>query len=270
MRFLGQSVLITGAAIHTGYGIAERFIQEGARTVINDLHGEDVKAATGRLKSKYPEAEILEAPGDITDPNDVKRIFNAVEQKLGTLHVLVNNACDQGLGYDFLNMPYGRFKQVIDVNVNGLFLVSQYAARMMRQSQGGTIVHIGSNASKHALRNRSAYGASKGAVDALTKAMALDLAEYGIRVNTVVPGYVRTTRWDGLTENEVEQRRRNIPLGKELLSEDVANAVLFFAGEESRLITGARLVVDGGSSSQLVPKNCELQIITNTDIDEER
>ena len=129
---------------------------------------------------------------------------------------------------------------------------------MMIAQGGGVIVNVGSNVSTRAIRKRAAYCASKGGVDALTRAMAVDLGKYGIRVNTVAPGYIHTERWDKLPEQDVQRRRANIPLGKEASGDDIADAVLFLASDQAANIHGARLVVDGGCSAQHMPFNSDL------------
>jgi NAD(P)-dependent dehydrogenase (short-subunit alcohol dehydrogenase family) len=134
----------------------------------------------------------------------------------------------------------------------------RWVGKMMLAQGGGAIVNIGSNVSPRAIRKRSGYCASKGGVDALTLAMAVDLGPRGIRVNTVAPGYIHTERWETLSEHDTLRRRANVPLGKEASADEVAAAVLFLASDEAAGIHGARLVVDGGCSAQHMPVDCDL------------
>jgi NAD(P)-dependent dehydrogenase (short-subunit alcohol dehydrogenase family) len=128
---------------------------------------------------------------------------------------------------------------------------------MIRDEVRGVIVNIGSNTSQRPVRERTAYCASKGAIEAMTKAIALDLAPHGIRVNEVAPGYIWTSRWEQIAEATAARRRANVPLGEPASAEDVAAAVLYLASGEAGNITGARLVVDGGVTAQLVPRDVE-------------
>lgn len=256
MDFTDQVVVVTGSTQHTGLALALAFLDAGARVVINGEQKEQVDQLYEQLSEKYGE-HVFAVKANVADAIEVEQLFKMVEEKWGELDVLVNNACLQAVDFNFMEASYEDWKRVVDVNLNGMFIASQQAARMMSKRGGGVIVNIGSTASTHAIRSRSPYVASKGGVDALTRAMALDLADYSIRVNSVVPGYVRTTRWDNLDEEEVSRRRSNIPLNQETLYEDVAGAVMFLASKSAKNITGTRLVVDGGLTSQLVPKHNE-------------
>ncbi|SFF21089.1 3-oxoacyl-[acyl-carrier protein] reductase [Paenibacillus algorifonticola] len=256
MDFKDQVVLVTGSTQHTGLALATAFLTAGATVIVNGEEEGMVDQVIRELKKEYGE-RVAGVKADLAQPQEVEQLFKLINDKWGKLNVLVNNACMQAVGFHFLESSYSEWKQVIDVNLNGLFAVSQQAARMMKAQGGGAIVNIGSNAAAHALRSRSPYVASKGGVDALTRAMALDLAEFGIRANSVVPGYVRTSRWDDISASEAERRRSNIPLGIEVMYEDVIHAVLFLASHLAKNITGTSLVVDGGMAAQLVPSHCE-------------
>ena len=257
MRFSDKVVLVTGASRNTGWGIAARFVAEGATVFVNGTTAEGVARAVAELQSRGGE-RLIAAPADLGDPAAVDALFALIRQRTGRLDVLVNNAVLQGVGHSFEDTSLELFEQVLRVNLVGLFHVSRETAKMMIAHGGGAIVNVGSNVSTRAIRKRSAYVASKGGVDGLTLAMAVDLGPRGIRVNTVAPGYIHTERWDTLSEHDTLRRRANIPLGREASADEVAAAVLFLASDEAAGIHGARLVVDGGCSAQHMPVDCDL------------
>ncbi len=250
-------VLITGANRNTGFAIAERFAKAGAVVILNGRRTEAVAEAAGKLIEKYG-ARIVEAPADIAKPDEVAAMFAMIEKECGDLDVLVNNAIVQGVGYTFVDTPLDLLDDVFRINVFGLYHCSQLAARMMLRNKSGAIINIGSNTAERAIRNRTAYIASKGAIDALNRAMAIELAPHGIRVNSIVAGYIHSDRWTTLPEEDKKRRRANTPIGGEATGEDIADAVLFIASSNAAKINGARLVVDGGTSVQLVPPDCDL------------
>lgn len=256
MNFQGKCALVTGAATNSGFAIARRLAAAGARTAINDIDpgataraAEEIRKATG--------GDVLALPADLTNPGAIADMFGRMREAWGRLDILVNNAVQHAIGHSFLDMPFEVMENVVRVNLMGVFQCSQHAARLMVAQGGGAIVNLGSNTAQRPIRVRSIYCATKGAIEALTRAMALELGAHGIRVNTVAPGYIRTNRWDNLAPEVVERRRAIVPLGRESTGDDIADAVLFLASEQARCITGARLVVDGGCSAQLVPQELE-------------
>ena len=251
MRFKDKVVLVTGAVRNTGLAIAEAFASEGAVVALNGRKPEDVAREAERLRETYG-VNVLEVPADIACPEQVDAMFAKIEKECGRIDVLVNNAIIQGVGYSLVDTPLSLLDEVFRTNVFGNYHCSQCAARMMLKKGAGAIVNIGSNTAERAILKRTAYVASKGAINSLTRAMALELGPKGIRVNCVVAGYIHTDRWAKLT-TEAVRRRSNIPLGKEADGSDIADAVLFMASENAARINGAGLVVDGGISVQLVP-----------------
>ncbi|MDR0337225.1 MAG: SDR family oxidoreductase, partial [Planctomycetaceae bacterium] len=176
MRFSNKIVLITGSSRNTGLGIAAAFLREGATVLINGSSTENTAAAATILKSQGFE-RLIEIPCDIGNPDQVEKMFHQIQSKTGRLDVLVNNAVHLGCGASFTETPLQFFEDVFRTNLFGTICVSQHAAKLMiAQGNCGTIIHIGSNTSTRAIRNRVAYCTSKGGIDAMTLAMALDLA----------------------------------------------------------------------------------------------
>jgi len=256
--FHGKNVLVTGSARNTGLGIAKVFGSYGATVFVHGRSADKVeKVAQALNRDASTEGErYLPVAADVAREEDVARTFALLEQEVGGLDVLVNNACHLGLGHRFLDMPIAFFDEVLAVNLRGYALCSQYAARQMIARGGGAIVNIGSNTAGRALGDRAAYIASKGGVESLTRATAVELAEHRIRVNCVVPGYIYTERWDTLPEETKQRRWKNVPLGKESSPQDIGEAAAFFASPKAGNITGSCLLVSGGLDIQLLPPDC--------------
>lgn len=256
MRFKNKFVLVTGANRNTGLGIAASFAAEGATVFLNGPTVETVEMALDELRQRGLNG-LVGVAGDLGVPADVNAMFGQISQLTNRLDVLVNNAAHQGVGHAFDDTPLDFFESVLQVNLVGLFHTTQHAVRLMKP-HGGAIVNIGSNVSTRAIRNRTAYLASKGGVDALTLALAVELGPYGIRVNNVAPGYINTDRWETLPTAIAQRRRANLPLGREATAEDIAQAAMFLASDQAANITGTRLVVDGGCSAQHLPIDAEV------------
>lgn len=257
MNFKDKTVMITGSVRNTGLGIAKEFAKAGARIIVNGRKEADTHRVSEQIRNDYS-VNVIEATMDLSIPEQVNDFFDSLETQNIKLDVLVNNAVVQACGYSFIDTPYDVLMDTFKINSIGLFHCSQRAAKIMKNQGGGVIVNVGSNTVQKPIKNRTAYIASKGAVDALTRAMAIDLAEFKIRVNSVIAGYIHSDRWAKLSQNTIARRRRNVPLGKESTSEDIANAVMFMASDLSSNITGTSLVVDGGITKQLVPSDCDV------------
>ncbi len=257
MRFSRKVVLVTGAGKNTGLGIAAQFAAEGATVFLNDATAEGATRAVAGLRRRGLK-RVHAAPADIGDAAAVEAMFRAIRRRAKRLDVLVNNAAHLGVGPDFLATELPFFESVVRVNLIGTFHVSRLAAGWMKDTGGGAIVNIGSNVSTRAIHKRAAYLASKGGIDALTLAMAVDLAPHGIRVNEVAPGYIHSDRWLTLPAEHARRRRANIPLGREAMPDDIAEAVMFLASDRAGNVTGSRLVVDGGCTAQHMPKDVDV------------
>ena len=252
--FEGKNVLVTGSAHNVGFGMAKVFADYGATVFVHGPTAEETTAAAEALSAKS--GRYIPVAADVRHEDEVTRAFEFIAQQVGGLDVLINNACHLGLGHRFLDMPMEFFDDVLAVNLRGYALCAQQAARQMITRGGGAIVNIGSNTAGRALGDRAAYITSKGGVESLTRAIAVELGEHRIRVNCVIPGYIHTERWNTLTE-EVKQRRwTNVPLGRESTPQDIGEAAAFLASDKAGNITGECLRVSGGIDIQLVPPDC--------------
>ena len=255
-RFAGKVVVVTGSSRNTGLGIADAFLREGAFVFVNGASVESTHKGADALRD-CGYTELAELPGDIGDESVVRDMFETVRKLKGRVDILVNNGVIQCCGFSFFDLPAEQFDKTVRTNLYGTFFCSQQAAAMMRSQGGGVIVNFSSNVSTRAIHDRTAYCASKGGIDGLTRSMAIDLAPFGIRVNSVAPGYIYTDRWEVLDEETKSRRRANVPLGREAVADDIARVVLFLASEQSGMITGERIVVDGGTTAQHMPPDID-------------
>lgn len=247
MRFKDKGVVITGAGSGIGRQTAIEFASEGAVVAVGDL---DLKMA------EHTVAEITKSGGraypfavDVTKPDGVTAFMDAVQRRLGRLDVLVNSAGIREIS-PLLEITHEQFTKVMDVNVTGLFLVSQAFARaVVKAGTPAAIVNLASTLGVVAAPGRPAYTASKHAVVGLTKEMAMELGEKGIRVTAVGPGVTRTPLTERYFQDpEMAQRLREIHsgLGRTGEPREIARAILFLASDDASFVTGTTLLVDGG------------------------
>lgn len=250
--------LVTGACINTGVAIVEKFASEGYGVVFTGRSIEKVKDAEANYRAKYPNVQIIGYAIDsllderTVDEKSVDELFAYLDEKGIFIETLVLNAADQGLGMEVFENPITDFMRVINTNVVWNYCLSEHAALRMKEQGGGNIIFINSNTAYRAIPNRTAYVASKGGQLGMMRALALDLGKYNIRVNAVLPGMIRTDRWEKNPDFYNNVPSRYTPLGDVAVGEDVADAVWYFA-VGARNTTGAELVVDGGNTIQLYP-----------------
>ena len=259
-RFEGKTVLVTGGNRNTGLAIVEKFAHEGARVFMCGSSEASTAKGAAALLAHGVEG-IVSQPCDISDIAQVAALFDRIEREAGRLDVLVNNAANLGTGHGGpLEANPAKFREVLATNVIGGFQVTQMACNrfFMRQETRGVVVFLSSNTAQRAIRNRTAYCASKGAINSLVRSLALDLGPLGIRVNCCAPGYIRTDRWDVLGPAAIARRRRNCPLGREATGDDIANVVAFLASDDSANMTGEIVTCDAGCSCQHMPPDCDL------------
>jgi NAD(P)-dependent dehydrogenase (short-subunit alcohol dehydrogenase family) len=253
-RVEGKVALVTGGASGIGRGCAERLAEEGATVVITDLQdpkGAEAVEAIGKAGGK---ARYLHH--DVTDEAAWQAVVADIGRAEGRLDILVNNA-GIGIGGSILDMTLEAWRRQTAVNLDGVFLGVKHAIPLMRKGGGGSIVNMSSVAGLKGAPSLAGYCATKGGVRLFTKAVAMECANAkdGIRVNSVHPGIIETPIWLTVAptgSNEPPDldalSQLAVPLGVKGVPLDIANGVLWLASEESRYVTGAELVIDGGLS----------------------
>ena len=253
-----KATLITGACINTGVAIVEKFASEGYNVIFTGRSMEKVHAAEKQYKEKFPNDEIVGYHIDsllderTVDEKSVEEMFADIDSRGLFVETLVLNAADQGLGQKIFENPLADFMKVINTNIVWNYCLSEHAAKRMKGNGGGNIVFVNSNTAYRAIPDRIAYEASKGGQLGMMRGLALDLGKYNIRVNAVLPGMIKTDRWEKNPEFYANVPSRFTPIGDVAVGEDIADAVYYFASH-AKNTTGAELVVDGGNTIQLYP-----------------
>jgi NAD(P)-dependent dehydrogenase (short-subunit alcohol dehydrogenase family) len=246
MRLSGKVAIITGGGSGIGKAIAQGFVREGAKVVIAGRDSKKLDRAAVEIG-----ADCLAVSADVSNAGSVKKLVSATLDRFKQINVLVNNAAVLLPG-TAESLSEEDFDQTFAINVRGLWLMSRAVLPHMRASGRGSIVNIASVLSMVGARNRLAYSASKGAVMAMTKAMALDHAAEKIRVNCICPGIVETEMVARFStdENARKQRIAMHPMDRFGQPVEIANAAVFLASDESGWTTGSVLTIDGGYSAQ--------------------
>ena len=247
-----KSVFVTGATNGTGFAIAERFAKEGYDVFIGSRSEENSKEAAKKLADKYG----IFAKGyqtKIFDEENVKAIFEDIRANGYLLDTLVLNAANLGIGQVSLDVDINEFMSVYNTNIGWNFMMAREACKQMKEKKKGSIVFITSNSALRVTKNRCAYCSSKSAILAMSKSLAVDWGCYGVRSNCVLPGMIKTERWQQNLNNIKYCLPNYTPIEDIAEFEDIANAAWYFGSDESRNTTGAELVVDGGMLAQLTP-----------------
>lgn len=254
-----NAVFITGAQTGTGYVIAETFAKQGWDVFITSRTREKAEAAAKTLADTYGVfAKGYEC--DIRNEQQIIDIFNDVDSTDRFVETVVLNAANLGFdpkdpaaGQDFWTVSVEEFQKVFETNLVWNFMIVRQAAVRMREHGKGAVVFISSNTAYRAIPNRAAYSASKGGINSLARALAVDLGPYGIRCNVVLPGTIKTARWKAMGAKQVVSGSLT-PIGDISDFEDIANAVWYLGTDLSKNVTGTELTVDGGMSCQLQPR----------------
>jgi NAD(P)-dependent dehydrogenase (short-subunit alcohol dehydrogenase family) len=244
-----RGVLISGGTSGIGLAAARRFLEEGSRVFVSGFGRAEVEAALASLAG--PSSPVGGIEADVSDLDDVRALVDAAAEALGRIDVLINNA---GIAEKtwFLDLEPDAWDRMIAVNLRGMFLVAQAVARrMVADGRGGAIVNMASTNALGGEAEYAHYNASKGGVLQLTRTMAVELGDRGVRVNCLCPGFIDTplNRALGDEDDFVRYEREQIPLGRRGTAEEVAAAYAFLASDDASFIHGAALVIDGGQTA---------------------
>jgi len=256
MELSNKIAIVTGAAQGLGEHLAQRLVKEGASVALWDISDTVLKTAE-KIAAEFP-GRASGYVVNVTQEKEVDDTAQDVVKKYGRLDIMVANA---GIvrAYEITDFPLAEWRQTIEVNLTGYFLCARTAARIMKKQKSGAIIEINSKSGKKGSYKNCAYAASKFGGIGLTQSIALDLAPYGVRVNAVCPGNLLDSplwvnslfdqyakKW-GISKEEVRKKYIDqVPLGRSCTYEDVANAVVFLAGEQSSYMTGQAINVTGG------------------------
>jgi NAD(P)-dependent dehydrogenase (short-subunit alcohol dehydrogenase family) len=251
-RLQAKSCVVTGAAFGIGRATATRFAQEGARLVVTDIQQAPLLALADELRSAGAEVEAV--VGDVSVAEDARRMVQTAVERFGRIDVLVANAGIIPLG-DILESTVEDWEQVMAVDGRGMWLTCKYAIEAMLQTGGGSIVCLSSISGIEGQKRQSTYGPAKFVATGITKHLAIEWADRGIRVNAVAPGTIRTERVQRLPEEPggveyLQAIEKMHPMGRIGEPSEVAAAILFLASDDASFVTGAILPVDGGYLAQ--------------------
>lgn len=250
-RMNGKSVLVTGAALGIGHATAIKFAEEGAKLIIQDIQDGPIIALQDELRERG--ADVHAVIGDVSRVEDCQAMVRAAIDAHGRLDVVVANAGIIPLG-DVIESTVEDWDHVMSIDGRGMFLTCKFAIEAMLET-GGSIVCLSSISGMEGQKRQSTYGPAKFVASGITKHLAVEWADRGIRVNAVAPGTINTERVQRLPDEPggteyLEVIKKAHPMGRIGSPEEVANAILFLASDEASFITGAILPVDGGYLAQ--------------------
>jgi len=250
MRLKDKVAIVTGASSDIGKGIAQRFVEEGAKVILVARNLEQLEAARNEIGNQESTASIS---CDLTEESQVIQAVNQIMDTYGKIDILVNNAGAINDPIHFHEMPDSEIKKLIDINLVGVFHMTKAVLAKMSEVKSGVIVNIGSISSERAIPrvHLTVYSSTKAAISMFTKSIAVEYARRNIRCNCVNPGIINSGMikpyLDDLQARKVLEER--LPLARVGEPEDVANAVLYLASDEASWVTGAILNVDGGKTA---------------------
>ena len=242
----GRTALVTGASSGLGRHFAQTLAAAGAKVAVAARRADRLKTLADEIAAAGGTAHAVAI--DVTDPGSVVRGFDAAEAELGPVSVLINNAGIPSSSY-FLKMPETEWRSVLDVNLDGVFRVGQEAAkRMAKRGEGGSIINISSVLGFGVIKTLSPYAVSKAAVIQLTKAMALEFARDGIRVNAIAPGYIATEmNTEFLASDSGQKLLAKVPMVRAGELQELDGPLLLLASRAGSFMTGSVITVDGGT-----------------------
>ena len=244
LDFRSRTAVITGGATGIGFAIARRLAESGAAIALWDRD----EAALAKAKSALPHGALTRSL-DVADPDAVAHATVAAAQGMGRIDVLVCSAGITGPNVLTWEYPVTAWREVIDINLNGLFYCNRAIVPVMRANDYGRIVNIASVAGKEGNPNASAYSASKAGVIGLTKSLGKELAKTGVRVNCVTPAAVRTAMFEQMTQQHIDFMLSKIPMGRFGSVDEIASLVCWLASEECSFSTGAVFDLSGGRAT---------------------
>jgi NAD(P)-dependent dehydrogenase (short-subunit alcohol dehydrogenase family) len=245
----GKVALITGGSKGIGEAIAVAFAEHGADVALASRKMPDLENVAARVRALGRKAFPVAVHMGRMD--QVEKLAQAVHQEFGKIDILVNNAATSPAFTTILDAEEKLWDSIMNLNLKGLYFLTQAVARMMKNSGGGSVINISSIDAYRPQHQVGIYSISKAAVNMATQSAALELAEYAIRVNGIAPGATRTKIFEALfvgkdVEQEIKKLGEKFPLGRIAETDDIVGAALFFASDASRFITGQTMVVDGG------------------------
>lgn len=240
-----KTAIVTGGAAGLGLATARKFVQNGITTIILERNEEALKQASAELGEK-----CVPVLFDLTEFDKLPGLIEKLAKEQGGIDVLVNNA---GINMKkfMVDVTDEEFQRVININLTGVFVITREVAKVMIAQKSGSIINISSMASQYGIPQVMAYTASKSAIEGMTRAMSVEFSPYGIRVNCIAPGFIKTAMSSAALDSDAERKQKVLsrtPMGKLGVPEDIANAAYFFASDESTYVTGTVLPVDGGNS----------------------
>lgn len=248
MRLKDKVAIISGGGSGFGEVTARLFAREGAAVMLADINGEAAQSVASSITSEGGQAGWARA--DVTSSSSVEAMVQAALDQFGRVDILFNSAGIEAFG-TVVDTDETAWDRIFAIHVRGAYLCSKYALpAMIEGGRGGSVVNVSSVAGLVGIRNMTAYSAAKGAILSLTRSMAVDFAQYNVRVNCVAPGTTMTPMGQRLVEGDTPEqlalRMSRYPLNRFGRPEEIANAVLFLASDESSYATGSCLVIDGG------------------------
>lgn len=249
-RLSGKIAVVTGAGGGIGAAIAQRFAVEGAHVWVTDINGETAEETVRNIKAAGGAATAMSV--DVSKGQDVTALLRNIENAHGYVDIVVNNAGILVRG-EVRQLSDAEWTKLREVNLDAILRISRDALPLLRKSKAPTIINISSIMAHRGLRPLAAYTATKGAITALTKGLAVEYAQFNVRVNSIAPGYVETGITDRLLKlPPVKQALIDkTPMGRLGRPEDLAGAAVFFASDDSLYCTGSELAVDGGMGAGL-------------------